>query len=171
MVRRLTERASTMNYKSEDIRNVCLVGPSNAGKTQLVEALLFAGGSIGQCGSVDRGDTVSDFTARKKAFTEAVANAAPILMEPVVDVTVTVPSRCAGGVTGDLSSMRGMVSGTEALNDDRIVSGQVPLKEMQGYHSRLKSLTGGDGSFTMDFSLYAELPADVLDSMVAKSAH
>ena len=110
--------------------------------------------------------------AGKKAFKEAVANAAPILMEPVVDVTVTVPSRCAGGVTGDLSSMRGMVSGTEALNDDRIVvSGQVPLKEMQGYHSRLKSLTGGDGSFTMDFSLYAELPADVLDSMVAKSAH
>jgi len=110
--------------------------------------------------------------AGKKAFTEAVANAAPILMEPVVDVTVTVPSRCAGGVTGDLSSMRGMVSGTEALNDNRIVvKGQVPLKEMQGYHSRLKSLTGGDGSFTMDFSLYAEVPADVLDSMVAKPAH
>jgi len=109
--------------------------------------------------------------AGKKAFAEAVANAAPILMEPVVDVTVTVPSRCAGGVTGDLSSMRGMVSGTEVLNDNRIVvRGQVPLKEMQGYHSRLKSLTGGDGSFTMDFSLYAEVPADVLDSMVAKSA-
>jgi len=109
--------------------------------------------------------------AGKKAFKEAVAKAVPILMEPVVDVTVTVPSRCAGGVTGDLSSMRGMVSGTEVLNDDRIVvSGQVPLKEMQGYHSRLKSLTAGDGSFTMDFSLYAEVPADVLDSMVAQSA-
>ena len=103
--------------------------------------------------------------AGKKAFAEAVENAAPILMEPVVDVTVTVPSRCAGGVTGDLSSMRGMVSGTEVLNDNRIVvKGQVPLKEMQGYHSRLKSLTGGDGSFTMDFSLYAEVPADVLES-------
>jgi elongation factor G len=101
--------------------------------------------------------------AGKKAFMQAVAKAAPILMEPFVDVTVTVPSRCAGGVTGDLSSMRGMVSGTAALNDDRIVvSGQVPLKEMQGYHSRLKSLTGGDGSFTMDFSLYAEVPAESL---------
>jgi len=101
--------------------------------------------------------------AGKKAFKEAVSKAAPILMEPVVDVTVTVPSRCAGGVTGDLSSMRGMVSGTEALNDDRIVvSGQVPLKEMQGYHSRLKSLTAGDGNFTMDFSLYAEVPAESL---------
>jgi elongation factor G len=109
--------------------------------------------------------------AGKKAFMQAVANARPILMEPVVDVTVTVPSRCAGGVTGDLSSMRGMISGTEALSDDRIVvSGQVPLKEMQDYHSRLKSLTGGDGSFTMDFSLYAEVSADVLDSKAAESA-
>ena len=108
--------------------------------------------------------------AGKKAFKEAVAKASPILMEPVVDVTVTVPSRCAGGVTGDLSSMRGMVSGTETIADNRIVvSGQVPLKEMQEYHSRLKSLTGGDGSFTMDFSLYAEVPAESLDLKVAKS--
>jgi elongation factor G len=102
--------------------------------------------------------------AGKKAFLEAVSNAAPILMEPVVDVTVTVPSRCAGGVTGDLSAMRGMISGTETLAESRTaVSGQVPLKEMQEYHSRLKSLTGGDGSFTMDFSHHAEVSADSLE--------
>ncbi len=103
--------------------------------------------------------------AGKKAFLEAIAQASPVLMEPVVDVAVTVPSRCAGGVTGDLSSMRGMVSGTEALPDNRIVvSGQVPLKEVQDYHSRLKSLTGGDGSFTMDFSHYAQAPVDSIAS-------
>jgi elongation factor G len=102
--------------------------------------------------------------AGKKAFMEAVANAAPVLMEPVVDVSVTVPNRCAGGVTGDLSSMRGMVSGTEAIAESRIVVlGQVPLKEMQDYHSRLKSLTGGEGNFTMDFSHYAEVSAEALD--------
>jgi len=102
--------------------------------------------------------------AGKKAFLEAIANAAPILMEPVVDVAVTVPTRCAGGVTGDLSSMRGMISGTETIAESRIVvSGQVPLKEMQEYHSRLKSLTRGDGSFTMDFSHHAEVSADSLD--------
>ena len=50
-----------MAYSSTDIRNVCLVGPSNAGKTQLAEALLYAGGAITACGSVDQGDTVSDF--------------------------------------------------------------------------------------------------------------
>jgi elongation factor G len=93
--------------------------------------------------------------AGKKAFIEAVANAKPILMEPLVDVAVTVPSRC------------GMVSGTEAIAGNRIiVSGQVPLKEMQDYHSRLKSLTGGDGSFTMDFSHYAEVSAESLNIAV-----
>ena len=106
--------------------------------------------------------------AGKKAFVEAVGNAKPILMEPLVDVAVTVPSRCAGGVTGDLSAMGGMVSGTEAIAGNRIiVSGQVPLKEMQDYHSRLKSLTGGDGSFTMDFSHYAEVPAESLEVAIA----
>jgi len=103
--------------------------------------------------------------AGKKAFLDAIANASPIVMEPIVDVAITVPSRCAGGVTGDLSSMRGMISGTEALPDNRIVvSGQAPLQELQDYHSRLKSLTGGDGNFTMDFSHYAEVAPDLLES-------
>ena len=103
--------------------------------------------------------------AGKKAFLDAIANASPIVMEPIVDVAITVPSRCAGGVTGDLSSMRGMISGTEALSDNRIiVSGQAPLQELQGYHSRLKSLTGGDGNFTMDFSHYAEVSTDLLET-------
>jgi elongation factor G len=60
--------------------------------------------------------------------------------------------------------MRGMINGTETLPDNRIVvTGQAPLKEIQGYHSRLKSLTGGDGRFTMDFSHYAEVPREALD--------
>ena len=108
--------------------------------------------------------------AGKKAFLKAISNAAPIVMEPIVDVSFTVPSKCAGGVTGDLSSMRGMVSGTEALPDNRmVVSGQAPLKELQEYHSRLKSLTGGDGSFRMDFSHYAEVSPDALDREKSKS--
>ena len=99
--------------------------------------------------------------AGKKAFLDAVEKASPILMEPVVKAIITVPSHCAGGVTGDLSSMRGMVTGTETLPHNRIaVSGQVPLKEMQEYHSRLKSLSDGEGNFTMDFSHYAEVAAE-----------
>ena len=98
--------------------------------------------------------------AGKKAFLDAVAKARPIVMEPIVDAEFTIPPDAVGGVTGDLSGMRGMITGTDALPDGRaLVSGQVPLQELQGYHSRLKSLTGGDGSFTMDFSHYAEVPA------------
>jgi elongation factor G len=108
--------------------------------------------------------------AGKKAFLEAITDAAPIIMEPIVDVSITIPSNCAGGVAGDLASMRGMVSGTETIPDDRIViSGQAPLKEMQGYHSRLKSLSGGDGNFTMDFSHYAEAPPESLDLVTEKA--
>ncbi len=108
--------------------------------------------------------------AGKKAFLDAVKNARPIIMEPIVDVTFTVPSDCAGGVAGDLSSMRGIVSGTETLPDNRLqISGQAPLKELQGYHSRLKSLTGGDGSFDMDFSHYAEVSPDVANVSRANS--
>jgi elongation factor G len=109
--------------------------------------------------------------AGKKAFLDAIEHARPIIMEPVVNAAFTVPSRCAGGVAGDLSSMRGMVSGTETLPDDRIViTGQAPLKGLQDYHSRLKSLSGGDGSFTMDFSHYAQVPPDALDISPKRSA-
>jgi elongation factor G len=98
--------------------------------------------------------------AGKKAFLDAVAKARPIVMEPIVNAEFTIPPDAVGGVTGDLSGMRGMITGTDALPDGRaLVTGQVPLQELQGYHSRLKSLTGGDGSFTMDFSHYAEVPA------------
>ena len=110
--------------------------------------------------------------AGKKAFLEAVADAAPVVMEPIVDVTIMVPSKCAGGVTGDLSAMRGMVSGTEALPDNRmVIHGKAPLKEVQDYHSRLKSLSGGDGSFLMDFSHYAEVPRQSQEELVSEFRH
>jgi elongation factor G len=109
--------------------------------------------------------------AGKKAFLDAVAKARPIVMEPIVNAEFTIPSDSVGGVTGDLSSMRGMITGTDALADGRaLVTGQVPLQELQGYHSRLKSLTGGDGSFTMDFSHYAEVPPTELKQLKEATA-
>jgi elongation factor G len=108
--------------------------------------------------------------AGKKAFLDAVAKARPIVMEPIVDAEFHVPTDCVGGVTGDLSGMRGMITGTDALPDGRgVVSGRVPLQELQDYHSRLKSLTGGEGSFTMEFSHYAEVPALQLKEIKAAS--
>ncbi len=107
--------------------------------------------------------------AGKKAFLAAITQAAPIVLEPIVDVTVTVPAERVGGVTSDISSMRGMVGGTSVRSDSRMeVSGQAPLKEIQGYHSRLKSLTAGEGSFTMDFSHYAQVPPQMQQELVSE---
>ena len=84
-----------------------------------------------------------------------------------MDVHVTVPENCMGDVAGDLSGMRGSVKGTNVLAGGRTeVLGQAPLKEVQGYHSRLNSLSGGEGNFTMAFSHYAPLPAPDQDALV-----
>ena len=110
--------------------------------------------------------------AGKKAFLDAVGEAKPIVMEPVVDVTFTVPSDCMGGVTGDLAGMRGMVSGTNVLpNNQMEISGKAPLKELQTYHSRLKSLSAGEGSFTMDFSHYAQVTPQMHRELVSEFRH
>jgi len=110
--------------------------------------------------------------AGKKAFLEAVSDAKPIVMEPIVDVTFTVPSDCMGGVTGDLAGMRGMVSGTNNLpNNCMEISGQAPLKELQSYHSRLKSLSAGEGSFTMDFSHYAQVTPQMHQELISEFRH
>src|SRR5690606_35344627 len=113
---------------------------------------------------------VAVIQAGKKAFLDAVLKAAPIVMEPIVDVTVTVPAHCVGGVTGDLSAMRGMVNGTSVLPDNRMeVSGQASLEAIQGYHSRLKSLSGGEGSFTMASSHYAPVPEQTQQQLMTAS--
>jgi len=110
--------------------------------------------------------------AGKKAFLEAVNEAKPIVMEPIVDVTFTVPSDCMGGVTGDLAGMRGMVSGTNNLPNNRMeILGKAPLKELQTYHSRLKSLSAGEGSFTMDFSHYAQVTPQQHRELISEFRH
>ncbi len=110
--------------------------------------------------------------AGKRAFIDAVRAARPIVMEPIVDITVTVPDYCLGDVAGDLSSMRGSIKGTNGLSGGRAeISGQAPLKEVQGYHSRLKSLSGGEGTFSMAFSHYAQMPAPDQAALVSTFRH
>ena len=110
---------------------------------------------------------VAFVAAGKQAFINAVRAARPIVMEPVVDITVTVPDHCMGDVAGDLSSMRGSIKGTNGLAGGRAeVSGQAPLKEVQGYHSRLNSISGGEGTFSMAFSHYAQVPATDQEALV-----
>ncbi|MCZ6871556.1 MAG: elongation factor G [Gammaproteobacteria bacterium] len=107
--------------------------------------------------------------AGRKAFLDAISKAHPMVMEPIVNVSIVSPGDCMGDITGDLASMRGMVRGTEMRSDGHVdIRGQVPLNELQTYHSRLKSLTGGEGSFTMEFSHYAQLPAQAQQELASE---
>ena len=97
--------------------------------------------------------------AGKKAFQQAMAQANPIVLEPIVEVDVTIPSDSMGSVTGDLSSRRGRILGNTTLGTDRIVvHGEAPLAELQDYQSQLKSMTGGAGVYSMSFSRYEPVP-------------
>ncbi len=111
---------------------------------------------------------VAFVTAARRAFTDAVNKAKPALLEPIVDVEVTVPNANMGDITGDLSGKRGRIQGTDMLPGDMaVIKAQVPLSEMSTYQSQLKSVTGGQGSYTMEFSHYEAVPSNVQQTIVA----
>ena len=98
-------------------------------------------------------------TAGRKAFVSAVMEAKPIVLEPVVDLEISAPQSAMGDITGDLSSRRGMVSGTgSAAAGQVVVRGQAPLSELGSYQSRLNAMTGGQGRYTLQFSHYEPVP-------------
>jgi elongation factor G len=106
--------------------------------------------------------------AGKKAFLDAIAKAKPIILEPIVTIEIKTPPSAVGDITGDLSSMRGRVNGTDVLPGGRVlIEGQVPLAEVGHYQSKLKSVTGGEGSYTMEFSHYDPVPPKVQQDLVA----
>jgi elongation factor G len=105
---------------------------------------------------------IAFITAGRKAFIDAVSKARPQVLEPIVNIEVIAPATAMGDLTGDLASKRGRVNGTETLSGNRIaIHGQVPLAELDGYESRLKSVTGGEGSYTLEFDHYAPVPGNV----------
>jgi len=107
--------------------------------------------------------------AGKKAFLDAIAKARPTVLEPMVSVDITIPSDSVGNVTGDLSSRRGRILGNTTLAGDRVVvHGEAPLAELQNYQSQLKSMTGGAGTYTMEFSRYEPVPPNIQQELVAR---
>jgi elongation factor G len=98
-------------------------------------------------------------SAGRKAFLEAVKKAAPIILEPVVDVLVSIPSHCMGDVSGDMASHRGVITDTRMEGkNNTLLRCKSPLSEMGDYSHRLKSLASGDGSFTMELSHFDPVP-------------
>jgi elongation factor G len=109
--------------------------------------------------------------AGKGAFIDAVAKAKPVLLEPIVNIEVTIPIENVGDITGDLSSKRGRVIGQDMLAGNFIViKAQVPLSEVTQYNSQLKSVTGGRGSYSMSLSHYEVVPPNVQQQIVAAYA-
>ena len=102
---------------------------------------------------------VAFVTAGKKAFIDAIQKARPIVLEPIVKLQVTAPSNTMGDLTGDLSSRRGRILGNTTRPGNRVtIEGEVPLAEIENYQSRLKSLTGGEGSYNIEFDRYEPVP-------------
>jgi elongation factor G len=110
-------------------------------------------------------------TAGKGAFADAIQKAKPVLLEPVVNIEITVPGENVGNITGDLASKRGRVLGQEMLGGNFIViKAQVPLAEVTQYNSQLKSVTGGRGSYSMTLSHYELVPPNIQQQIVAAHA-
>jgi len=119
----------------------------------------------GKYHSVDSKE-VAFVSAGKKAFLQAVQSAGPTVLEPIVKVEITAPAQSMGDITGDLATKRGRINGNDSLPGGRVtVSAFVPLAELTDYQTRLKALTGGEGSYTLDLSHYDPVPPRTLQEL------
>jgi len=121
----------------------------------------------GKSHAVD-GKEIAFVSAGKKAFQEAAALAHPIVLEPIVNVELTAPEAAIGDVSGDFSGRRGQITGHQSGRGGMlIISGQAPLAELDNLQSRLKALTGGQGSYTLEFSHHEQVPPNVQQLLAA----
>ena len=108
--------------------------------------------------------------AGSMAFKEAMRKADPVLLEPIMKVVVTVPDEYMGDVIGDINSRRGLMQGMDAISGGQQIHALVPLSEMFGYATDLRSRTQGRGQYVMEPSHYAEVPKNVAEAIISKRA-
>jgi elongation factor G len=113
-------------------------------------------------------DEFSFKLAAGQCFKEAVQGARPVLLEPVMEVEIEVPSRFMGDISGDLNSRRGRIQGMTQEGDVSVIQAEVPLSEMQSYSTELRSITAGEGDFTFKFGRYETVPPQIAQEIVAK---
>ncbi len=107
--------------------------------------------------------------AGSKAFKDAFMKAGPVLLEPVMDIEIVAPEENTGDIIGDISSRRGRIQGTEQRGKNQVIKAKVPLAEVLMYASDLRALTSGRGSFTMAFSNYEQVPANIAQKIIEES--
>jgi elongation factor G len=113
-------------------------------------------------------DSMSFELCAKSGFREAARKAKPVLLEPIMRVEVVTPDQYMGDVTGDLNRRRGMLEGMDSRAGAQVIKAKVPLSEMFGYVTQLRSLSSGRASSTMEFSHYAPAPTNIAEEVIAK---
>ena len=108
--------------------------------------------------------------AGSRAFRNAFETAKPALLEPMMDIEIDVPSKYMGDISGDLNTRRGRISGMDAHDDHQVVQAQVPLSEIQTYSTDLRSMTSGEGMYTLQFNRLETVPANVAQKLMAEYA-
>jgi elongation factor G len=101
-------------------------------------------------------------------FRKIMQEAKPILLEPIMHVEVTVPDECMGDVIGDLNGRRGRIAGMEPKINYQVVKAQVPMAELLKYASELTAITGGRGTFSMEYAHYEEIPNQLSEKIIAQ---
>ncbi len=102
------------------------------------------------------------------AFRSGVLKANPVLLEPVMSVEITVPEEYMGDVMGDVNSRRGRIEGMEPRSGVQVIRAKIPLSEMFGYATDLRSRTQGRGTYSMEFSHYEEVPKNLAAEIIEK---
>lgn len=113
-------------------------------------------------------DSLSFEICARTAFREALPKCKPVLLEPIMKIEVLTPEQNMGDVVGDLNKRRGQIEGMDSKNNTQVIKAKVPLAEMFGYVTQLRTITSGRASSTMEFSHYNEAPRGVADEVVAK---
>ncbi|BBO17104.1 translation elongation factor G [Candidatus Brocadia pituitae] len=105
--------------------------------------------------------------AASHAFHDAFNHARPVLLEPIVNIEVTIPAKFMGEITGNLSSHHGHIKGMDTLGDLQVVRATIPMASIANYETELKSMTGGQGAFTIEFSHYDVVPAHLMQQIIS----
>ena len=145
----------------ESMKNGVMAGfPIEAMKVELIDGSFHA---------VDS-DSLSFELCAKMAYRTALKNARPILLEPITKIEVVTPEENMGDIVGDLNRRRGVIRGMDDRAGSKVVKADVPLSEMFGYVTQLRTLSSGRASSSMEFSHYSEAPKNIADDVVAKAS-
>ena len=147
----------------QGIREAMEAGPVAGYEIEGVQATLYDGSFH----DVDSSE-IAFKIAGSMAFKDAASRAGAVLVEPVMDVEVVVPEEYMGDVISDLNSRRGRIERMDSRDGLKIIVGQVPLAEMFGYATDVRSVTQGRATFTMHFSRYAKVPANITEEVVLR---